>query len=180
MIASNGKVDAALLRVEGLTMHFPVGSGWGIGRQRTWVRAVDGVSFEVRRGETLGLVGESGSGKTTVGRTILQIYKPTAGSVVFDGVDLTKLGAEQLRRRRRDFQMIFQDPYASLDPRAKVIDIVGEPLDVHGLARGAARRRRVAELLEQVGLNPAFVSRYPHEFSGGQRQRIGIARALAE
>jgi oligopeptide transport system ATP-binding protein len=179
MIASNGKVDAALLRVEGLTMHFPVGSGWGIGRQRTWVRAVDGVSFEVRRGETLGLVGESGSGKTTVGRTILQIYKPTAGSVVFDGVDLTKLGAEQLRRRRRDFQMIFQDPYASLDPRAKVVDIVGEPLDVHGLARGAARRQRVAELLEQVGLNPAFVSRYPHEFSGGQRQRIGIARALA-
>ena len=175
----NGRADGALLHVEGLTMHFPVGSGWGLRRQRSWVRAVDGVSFEVRRGETLGLVGESGSGKTTVGRAILQIYKPTAGSVVFDGVDLTRLAAEQLRRRRRDFQMIFQDPYASLDPRAKVIDIVGEPLDVHGLARGADRRRRVAELLEQVGLNPAFVSRYPHEFSGGQRQRIGVARALA-
>src|SRR5690348_862912 len=160
-------------------MHFPVGSAWGLGRQRTWVQAVDGVSFDVHRGETLGLVGESGSGKTTVGRALLQIYKPTAGSVLFDGVELTSLNSEQLRRRRRDFQMIFQDPYASLDPRSKVAEIVAEPLEVHGLAGGAAKHARVAELLEQVGLNPAFAERYPHEFSGGQRQRIGIARALA-
>src|SRR5262245_7666415 len=160
-------------------MYFPVSSGWSLGRESVHVQAVDDVSFDVRRGETLGLVGESGCGKTTVGRTMLQLYRPTAGLVVFDGVELTALRGEQLRRRRRDFQMIFQDPYASLDPRARVSDIVAEPLEVHALASGAARRERVLELLRQVGLNPAFAERYPHEFSGGQRQRIGIARALA-
>jgi oligopeptide transport system ATP-binding protein len=170
---------APLVRVERLRMYFPISSGWRFGRQAAYVQAVDDVSFEVRRGETLGLVGESGSGKTTVGRTMLQLYRPTGGSVVFDGVELTALRGEQLRRRRRDFTMIFQDPYASLDPRARVADVVAEPLEVHGLASGAARRERVLELLRQVGLNPAFAERYPHEFSGGQRQRIGIARALA-
>jgi oligopeptide transport system ATP-binding protein len=179
--APNGKVNLdALLRVDHLKMYFPVSTGLIFSRAKAWVQAVDDVSFEIRAGETLGLVGESGSGKTTVGRAVLQVYRPTAGSVVFDGVDLTKLGPEQLRRRRRDFQMIFQDPYASLDPRSKVIDIVAEPLEVHGLSGGRAERRaRVAELLSQVGLNAAFAERYPHEFSGGQRQRIGIARALA-
>jgi oligopeptide transport system ATP-binding protein len=180
--ATNGRSSAAtepLVRVEGLRMYFPVSSGWALGRQTAYVQAVDDVSFEVRRGETLGLVGESGCGKTTVGRAMLQLYRPTAGSVHFDGVDLTALRGEQLRHRRRHFQMIFQDPYASLDPRAKVADIVAEPLEVHGLASGAAKRERVLELLRQVGLNPAFAERYPHEFSGGQRQRIGIARALA-
>jgi oligopeptide transport system ATP-binding protein len=177
---ANGKVNGRpLVQVENLTMYFPVSSGL-LSRTQAWVQAVDGVSFEIASGETLGLVGESGSGKTTVGRALLQVYRPTTGSVVFDGIDLTKLSAEQLRRRRRDFQMIFQDPYASLDPRAKVADIVAEPLEVHALAGGrVGRRARVAELLGQVGLNPAFAERYPHEFSGGQRQRIGIARALA-
>jgi oligopeptide transport system ATP-binding protein len=179
---ANGRPAVAaepLVRVDRLRMYFPVSSGWMFGRQAAFVQAVDDVSFEVRRGETLGLVGESGSGKTTVGRTMLQLYRPTGGSVIYDGVDLTALRGEQLRRRRRDFTMIFQDPYASLDPRARVVDIVAEPLEVHGLASGAARRERVLELLRQVGLNPAFAERYPHEFSGGQRQRIGIARALA-
>jgi oligopeptide transport system ATP-binding protein len=182
MIASappNGRAADPLLRVEHLTMHFPVSSGWIPGRSTAYVQAVDDVSFEVRRGETLGLVGESGCGKTTVGRTLLQLYRPTGGSVLFEGTDLTRLRGEELRRRRRDFQMIFQDPYASLDPRATVAEIIGEPLEVHGLASGAAKRERVLELLRQVGLNPAFAQRYPHEFSGGQRQRIGIARALA-
>jgi oligopeptide transport system ATP-binding protein len=169
----------ALVRVEALKMYFPISEGTILRRRRGWVQAVDDVSFEVRRGETLGLVGESGCGKTTVGRALLQVYRPTGGRVFFDGVELTALRGEALRRRRRDFQMIFQDPYASLDPRAKVVDIVGEPLAVHDLARGAARRARVGELLNQVGLNPGFADRYPHEFSGGQRQRIGIARALA-
>jgi len=172
--------NGALVHVDGLKVYFPVSTGWLLSRQTAWVQAVDDVSFEIRAGETLGLVGESGSGKTTVGRALLQIYRPTAGSVIFDGTDLTKLGDEALRRRRRDFQMIFQDPYASLDPRARVSDIVAEPLEVHGLARGRAEKReRVGELLTQVGLNQAFADRYPHEFSGGQRQRIGIARALA-
>jgi oligopeptide transport system ATP-binding protein len=167
-----------LLRVRDLQMFFPITSGL-LQRRTGWVQAVDGVSFEIQRGETLGLVGESGCGKTTAGRAILQVYRPTAGAVVFDGVDLTKLSPEQLRRSRREFQMIFQDPYASLDPRAKVVEIVAEPIEVHGLASGRAKRERVAELLSQVGLNAAFADRYPHEFSGGQRQRIGIARALA-
>jgi oligopeptide transport system ATP-binding protein len=175
----NGRAaSGALVDVRNLKMYFPVNSGV-LQRRTGWVQAVDDVSFEIGHGETLGLVGESGCGKTTVGRALLQVYRPTAGAVLFDGVDLTGLSPGQLRQRRRDFQMIFQDPYASLDPRTKVADIVAEPIEVHDLARGPAKRARVAELLQQVGLNAAFADRYPHEFSGGQRQRIGIARALA-
>jgi oligopeptide/dipeptide ABC transporter ATP-binding protein len=176
--ATNGTVDPELLRVEGLKVYFPITSG--VLRRRTgWVRAVDGVSFTIRRGETLGLVGESGSGKTTIGRTIVRVTSPLEGSVKLDGEELLALKGEDLRRRRRRFQMVFQDPYSSLDPRQTVADILAEPLRVHGLASGRARTERVAELLTLVGLDPAFVERYPHEFSGGQRQRIGIARALA-
>ncbi len=143
------------------------------------MRAVDGVSFDVNRGETLGLVGESGCGKSTTGRTILQLYKPTAGEVHFEGVDLVTLKGEELRQMRRKMQMIFQDPYASLNPRMTVGEIVGEPLIVHNVATGTEINDRVKHLLELVKLNPAFATRYPHEFSGGQRQRIGVARALA-
>ena len=168
-----------LLEVRGLKMHFPLTQGIIFQRQVGAVRAVDGVDFFVERGETLGLVGESGCGKSTTGRAILQLYKPTAGEVVFDGVDLTKLGGEQMRRTRRRMQMIFQDPYASLNPRMTVGNIIGEPLEVHNLAKGKEKTARVQELLRVVGLNPYFTNRYPHEFSGGQRQRIGIARALA-
>jgi oligopeptide transport system ATP-binding protein len=140
---------------------------------------VDGVSFDVKRGETLGLVGESGCGKSTTGRTILQLYKPTSGAVTFDGTNLVTLKGEQMRQMRRKMQMIFQDPYASLNPRMTVAQLVGEPLIVHSAATGAEITERVAHLLELVNLNPAFATRYPHEFSGGQRQRIGVARALA-
>lgn len=168
----------ALLRVDNLMMHFPIRRGV-FQRQVGAVRAVDGVSFEVKRGETLGLVGESGCGKSTTGRTILQLYKPTAGDVSFDGVNLVTLKGEQMRQMRRKIQMIFQDPYASLNPRMTVGQLVGEPLIVHNVATGAEINERVAHLLELVKLNPAFATRYPHEFSGGQRQRIGVARALA-
>lgn len=167
-----------LLRVEDLTMHFPIYRGV-IRRQVGSVRAVDGVTFEVKRGETLGLVGESGCGKSTTGRTILQLYRPTAGSVHFEDADLVALKGEDLRRMRRKMQMIFQDPYASLNPRMTVADIIGEPLMVHNVATGKEIQDRVHHLLELVNLNPSFATRYPHEFSGGQRQRIGIARALA-
>jgi oligopeptide transport system ATP-binding protein len=167
-----------LLRVDELKMHFPIYRGV-FQRQVGAVRAVDGVSFDVKRGETLGLVGESGCGKSTTGRTILQLYKPTAGSVTFDGTDLVKLKGEHMRQMRRKMQMIFQDPYASLNPRMTVAQLVGEPLMVHNVATGAEINERVAHLLEIVNLNPAFATRYPHEFSGGQRQRIGVARALA-
>jgi oligopeptide transport system ATP-binding protein len=170
--------DTTLLRVENLMMHFPIRRGV-FQRQVGAVRAVDGVSFEVHRGETLGLVGESGCGKSTTGRTILQLYKPTAGDVHFEGVDLITLKGEQMRQMRRKMQMIFQDPYASLNPRMTVGQLVGEPLMVHNVATGAEINDRVLHLLELVKLNPAFASRYPHEFSGGQRQRIGLARALA-
>jgi oligopeptide transport system ATP-binding protein len=168
----------ALLHVDDLKMHFPIYRGV-FQRQVGAVRAVDGVSFDVRRGETLGLVGESGCGKSTTGRTILQLYKPTAGSVKFDGTDLVSLKGEHMRQMRRKMQMIFQDPYASLNPRMTVAQLVGEPLMVHNVATGAEINDRVAHLLELVNLNPTFSSRYPHEFSGGQRQRIGVARALA-
>jgi oligopeptide transport system ATP-binding protein len=143
------------------------------------VRAVDGVSFDIHRGETLGLVGESGCGKTTAGRTILQLYRPTAGQVIFDGEDLTALKSGELRRIRQRMQMIFQDPFASLNPRMTISRIIGEPLRTHKLASGEARVEKVQQLLHIVRLNPRFINRYPHEFSGGQRQRIGIARALA-
>jgi oligopeptide transport system ATP-binding protein len=167
-----------ILKVENLKMHFPIYRGV-FQRQVGAVRAVDGVDFNVIRGETLGLVGESGCGKSTTGRAILQLYKPTAGEVHFEGVDLIKLRGEELRKMRRKMQMIFQDPYASLNPRMTVEQIVGEPLIVHSAATGKEIHDRVGHLLELVGLNPAFSTRYPHEFSGGQRQRIGVARALA-
>jgi len=167
-----------LLHVEDLVMHFPIYRGV-FQRQVGAVHAVDGVSFDVHKGETLGLVGESGCGKTTTGRTILQLYKPTSGNVYFDNTDLVTLHKEEMRWMRRQIQMIFQDPYASLNPRMTVGQLIGEPLLVHNVATAAEISDRVDHLLEVVNLNPAFATRYPHEFSGGQRQRIGIARALA-
>jgi oligopeptide transport system ATP-binding protein len=174
----NDQEKKVLLRVDELVKYFPIRRGVF---QRTvgHVRAVDGVSFNIYQGETLGLVGESGCGKSTTGRTILQLYRPTSGHVYFEDVDLTELKGEELRHLRRKMQMIFQDPYASLNPRMTVEEIVGEPLIVHNLAKGREVRERVKELLGLVGLNPAYVDRYPHEFSGGQRQRIGVARSLS-
>jgi oligopeptide transport system ATP-binding protein len=171
--------NGALVRVRDLKMHFPITQGIVVQRRVGAVKAVDGVSFDIIRGETLGLVGESGCGKSTTGRAILQLYRPTAGNVFFGDENLLELKGERLRRMRRRMQMIFQDPYASLNPRMTVGDIIGEPLTVHNISKGKARRERVQELLKVVGLNPYFVNRYPHEFSGGQRQRIGVARALA-
>jgi oligopeptide transport system ATP-binding protein len=168
-----------LLDVKNLVMHFPLTQGIIIQRKVGAVQAVDDVSFSVKRGETLGLVGESGCGKSTTGRAILQLYKPTAGNVVFQGKDLTKLDGGEMRKMRRHLQMIFQDPYASLNPRMTVGSIIAEPMQIHNLVSRDQRNRRVQELLETVGLNPYFANRYPHEFSGGQRQRIGVARALA-
>ena len=167
-----------ILRVEHLKMYFPIRQGV-FRRQGGWIRAVDDVSFAVNRGETLGLVGESGSGKTTVGRAILQLYKPTAGSVWFEGRDLTTTGPGELRRMRRDMQIVFQDPYASLNARLTVGSIIAEPLEIHHIGDERERRLRVRQLLEVVGLEANMTGRFPHEFSGGQRQRIGIARALA-
>ena len=167
-----------LLKVDHLVKHFPVLRGV-FQRQVGAVHAVDGISFEIQKGETFGLVGESGCGKTTAGRTILQLYKPTAGKVIFDGQDLVRLPREQVRRLRRRMQMIFQDPYASLNPRMTVREILAEPLQVHGVTHGDETDERVRDLLTTVRLSPDFAARYPHEFSGGQRQRIGIARALA-
>ncbi|MGQ9528457.1 MAG: ABC transporter ATP-binding protein, partial [Chloroflexus sp.] len=168
-----------LIEIKDLRMHFPVTRGIIFQRRVGTVKAVDGVSFSIKRSETLGLVGESGCGKSTTGRAILQLYRPTSGQVLFEGTDLTKLKGNALRQMRRRVQMIFQDPYASLNPRMTVGDIIAEPIRVHKLREGRAVRERVEELLHLVGLNPAFANRYPHEFSGGQRQRIGIARALA-
>ena len=167
-----------LVQVEDLFVHFPIYRGL-IRRKIGAVRAVDGVSFSIKRGETLGLVGESGSGKSTTGRAVLQLRRPTSGSVHFEGADLVALKGEHLRAMRRKMQMIFQDPYASLNPRMTVGEIVGEPLAVHKVAKSKEIEDRVKQLLELVKLEPAFISRYPHEFSGGQRQRIGVARALA-
>jgi oligopeptide transport system ATP-binding protein len=168
-----------LLQVKDLKVHFPVSAG-PFARARNFVRAVDGVSFTIAPSETVGLVGESGCGKTTLGRAVIRLVEPTAGQIVFQGEDLAQLKGSALRERRRKFQMIFQDPYSSLNPRMTIQNIIGEALDIHGLAaNGAARRQRVANLLQDVGLDPSHAQRYPHEFSGGQRQRVGIARALA-
>ncbi len=171
--------DNVLMHVDNLVKHFPITQGIVFRKQVGAVRAVDGVSFDIHKGETLGLVGESGCGKSTTGRTILQLYRPTSGAVVFEDANLVQLKGEPLRKMRRKMQMIFQDPYASLNPRMTVGEIVGEPLIVHRVASGREVQDRVEHLLELVGLDPAFANRFPHEFSGGQRQRIGVARALA-
>ena len=168
-----------LIEVRNLKMWFPITQGIVFQRHIGDIKAVDGVSFNVRQGETMGLVGESGCGKTTTGRALLQLYRPTGGEVHFKGANLCELKGEKLRLMRRHMQMIFQDPYASLNPRMTVGNIIGEPLEVHNVMRGAELRERVQDLLGIVGLNPYFINRYPHEFSGGQRQRIGVARALA-
>jgi oligopeptide/dipeptide ABC transporter ATP-binding protein len=172
---SNGN---ELLRVEDLVKHFPIKSGI-LKRTVGQVRAVDGVTLAVKPGETLGVVGESGCGKTTLGRTIMKLIEPTSGSIVYDGRDITTLKRKQMRAIRRDIQIVFQDPYASLNPRMTVRDIVSEPLRIHGLYSRGEGSRRVEELLRTVGLSPEHANRFPHEFSGGQRQRIGVARALA-
>jgi oligopeptide transport system ATP-binding protein len=170
---------APLLEVTDLVKHFPIKRGILIDREVDQVKAVDGVSFRVGRGETLGLVGESGSGKSTACRAVLQLIKPTSGSVKFEGREIAGLGRRQMRPLRRQMQMIFQDPYASLNPRKRIGQIVGDPLKRQGVASGSELRRQVQELLERVGLSSEHFNRYPHEFSGGQRQRIGIARALS-
>jgi len=170
--------DAPLLEVTDLVKHFPIKSGVFIDREVARVRAVDGVSFTLHEGETLGLVGESGCGKSTVCRAILQLVTPTSGSVRFAGQEMVGRSPRELRPLRREIQMIFQDPFASLNPRKRVGQIIGDPLELHGVARGAELKRRVQELLERVGLQAEHYNRYPHEFSGGQRQRIGIARAI--
>ncbi|HEX7039245.1 MAG TPA: dipeptide ABC transporter ATP-binding protein [Trueperaceae bacterium] len=170
--------EDVLLEVNNLRKYFPIRGGI-FSRVVANVKAVEDVSFKVQRGEVVGLVGESGSGKTTVGRSILRLIEPTAGEVKFDGVDITKLNKATMREYRKRMQIIFQDPFASLNPRMSVGDIIGEAMTIHNLARGREREQRVASLLERVGLSPNHMRRYPHEFSGGQRQRIGIARALA-
>ncbi len=167
-----------LVEIDNLSMYFPVTAG--VFRKKIGdVKAVDGISFFIKKGETLGLVGESGCGKTTTGRCIIRLYEPTGGKIHFQGKELTQLKGEELRRLRRDMQLIFQDPYASLDPRMTAGSIIGEPILVHHLAKGKELEEQVAELLSMVGLEPRMARRYPHEFSGGQRQRIGLARALS-
>ena len=175
---SGGNGARPLVEVEDLRVYFPIFSGL-LQRRTGDVRAVDDVSFDIKRGETFGLVGESGCGKSTTGRAVIRLRNPTSGTVRFDGRDLMSLSREELRRARRQMQIIFQDPYSSLNPRMTVNSIIGEPLETHDLGSKASRQDRVAELLQLVGLNPNYRNRYPHEFSGGQRQRIGVARALA-
>jgi len=170
--------DDVLVEVKNLFKYFPI-SGGVFGRTVANVKAVDGVSFVVRRGEALGLVGESGSGKTTVGRTLLRLIEPTKGKIVYNGVDITNLSRAKLRPMRKYMQIIFQDPFGSLNPRMTVGEMLGEPMEIHGVARGKEKDHRVQDLLELVGLRGEHARRYPHEFSGGQRQRVGIARALA-
>ncbi|HEY7017319.1 MAG TPA: ATP-binding cassette domain-containing protein [Gaiellaceae bacterium] len=176
-MSTNG--NEPLLAVEGLEKYFPVKSGFLVDRTVDYVKAVDGIDFSIDEGTTLGLVGESGSGKSTTGYCVLQLLQPTGGSVRFNGQELTELKGEGLRKMRREMQIVFQDPYSSLNPRMTVGDIVSEPLDVHGIGSRKTRRESVRRLLDVVGFDPTFTNRYPHEFSGGQRQRIGIARALA-
>ena len=179
-VGGNGAgTDGALLTVTDLQKYFPVRKGILFERTVDYVKAVDGVSFAIPEGKTLGLVGESGSGKSTTGYCIIQLIRPTAGSIRFQGRELTELKGEDLRKIRQDMQIIFQDPYSSLDPRMTVGSIVAEPLEVHGMGTRRGRRETVRRLLEVVGFNPNYTNRYPHEFSGGQRQRIGVARALA-
>jgi oligopeptide transport system ATP-binding protein len=179
-VPTAGPGDDTIVSIKNVRMYFPVTSGIIFQRKVADVQAVDGVDLEIKRGETLGLVGESGCGKTTLGRVVLMLYKPTTGEVNFEGRDLTKMKAGEIRRMRRRMQMIFQDPYASLNPRMTIGSIIAEPIVIHGLAANRSERReRVQELMRIVGLNPYYANRYPHEFSGGQRQRIGIARALA-
>ena len=173
-VASDTLVD-----VRDLKMHFPLTSGIVLQRVVGYVRAVDGVSFSIKRGKTLGLVGESGSGKTTIGRTIVRLYKPTAGQVMFGDVDLAALSGERLRQMRQRVQMVFQDPFASLNPRFTIGSLIAEPMHIYHVADGKEIRDRTVELLRVVGLRPEYIDRYPHEFSGGQRQRIAVARALA-
>lgn len=168
-----------LISIRDLKVHFPLASGLLFSRSRQVVKAVDGVSLDINKGETLGLVGESGCGKTTLGRAILRLTEPTSGQILFRGEDLATLSRRAMRERRRQLQVIFQDPYASLNPRMTVGQIIGEPLETFNLAQGETKRQRVQDLMEMVGLSARFLKRYPHEFSGGQRQRIGIARALA-
>lgn len=168
-----------LVEVKNLKKYFPITRGVVIQRHIGDIKAVDDVNFQIQKGETLGLVGESGSGKTTIGRTILRLHEPTSGEIWFEGQNLTALNQSDLRAQRRKMQMIFQDPYASLNPRMTIGTIIGEPLEVHDGLKGPEKNNRIKELLELVGINPSLVNRYPHEFSGGQRQRIGIARALA-
>src|SRR5262245_39662138 len=167
------ETNGHLVEVRNLVKHFPIEGGDDV------VRAVDGVSFSIVHGETLGLVGESGCGKSTVGRCLLRLIEPTSGDVLFDGRDVLSLGKSELRGLRREMQIVFQDPYASLNPRMRVGDIVAEPLVIHNIGSKSERRDRVADLLKRVGLDPNYSRRYPHEFSGGQRQRIGVARTLA-
>lgn len=175
---SNIKNDDVLLEVKELKKYFESKKGF-FGKNVQHVKAVDNVSFQIKKGETFGLVGESGCGKSTTGRTLIRLYDVTGGNIIFDGQDISKLKEKELKPFRKKIQMIFQDPYASLNTRMTVADIVGEPLDIHGLAKGQERQDKIYELLEKVGLSRDHASRYPHEFSGGQRQRIGIARALA-
>ncbi len=172
-------MSEVLVSVQDLKVHFPIQGGLLSNRPKGVVRAVDGVDMQILRGETLGLVGESGCGKSTTGRAILQLVRPTSGTVHFKGRDLTQLRGREMRQMRRSMQIVFQNPYSSLNPRLTVGSIIGEPLQVHGMARGRALQERVHELLVLVGLDPSHVRRFPHEFSGGQRQRIGIARAIA-
>ena len=179
-IRANGSSANEILRVENLQVHFPVTKGIVFKKQVASVKAVDGVSFTLKRGETLGLVGESGCGKSTTGLAVIRMLAATGGRILFEGDDITTFGRSQVKEFRRRVQMVYQDPYGSLNPRMKVSDIIGEPLEVHGLAKDrTVYRARIEELLDMVGLAPYMADRYPHEFSGGQRQRIGIARALA-